>query len=709
MESQYDSCVLIVGGRVVVRADAGPLEAELALFSSDCIELKTTDPGAVREAGYRTSASEARTRLADLGITLELAERTARAMNPNLATAYARGPVVRRAVTELGPAEMFEGHVYLSSARAYEGQWLDLAALTFDLGDASVARSLQAMYLAAILAELPDDADVFLSTLALTQNQRPGVRTLKRVSFGDAGDWPSRIRSFGEDGGVASAREGGPTRVEVLDWLQAIAERGVMTAKARADRIERAIATSPRPPPNRGPLSDPVAWSIEAQLDAGEASAALARIDMMERDRGSNPCVMYLRARASLMLNREDPQVIAERVSMLASSASFDELELLAAQAWAAAGNAGRALPYARVLAANPRAPEELRSRARKLVDQVESARPQSQMGRGPSGKRTTGGIVSEVPASEPPHEAKEASGVIRRATPLPAVLAVGAFATAATAHPSAPPTSSRSPEARPRAQSNNPIRRKSTARPQRDIPRDSAFDDPRERLPSAIDGRDQRQIATLPPPPHTTELDDPATPPPEALYEVGSSAKDDRTLVKGISRPAFRAVSTNSTPPRLSLGKLELAETFDDPPAPPSMADTRVRAAHDARIQCTAMARELGMLYRTQHGIELRNDLASLEVIQAELVARYHETGVRTVAAMLDLRRHGAFLSEMIARTLKATWLDVGPKELGHWTMFVPPDTRVWPFARVLRFVTMSSKERDLVSYFLELHTRSY
>jgi hypothetical protein len=693
VESQYDSCVLIVGGRVVVRADAGPLEAELALFSSDCIELKTTDPGAVREAGYRTTASEARARLADLGITQELAERTARAMIPNLATAYARGPVVRRAVAELGPSEMFEGHIYLTSAKAYEGQWLDLAALTFDLGDQNVARALQAMYLAAILAELPEDADVFLSTLALTQNQRPGVRTLKRVSFGNADEWPSRMKAFGEDHAPRSARDGGPTRVEVLDWLQAIAERGVMSAKARADRIERAIATTPRPPPNRGPLSDPVAWSIEAQLDAGEASAALARIDMMERDRGSNPCVMYLRARASLMLNREDPQVIAERVSMLASSASFDELELLAAQAWAAAGNAGRALPYARVLAANPRAPEELRSRARKLVEQVESARPPSQFGRGPSGKRTTGGIVSEplpIPISEPPQQIEqEASGVIRRATPLPAVLAVGNFATAATAHPSAPPT--------PRAQSNVPVRRKSTARSHH-----------------AEEMRDQRQIATLPPPENisglqTPELDDPATPPPEGPHEVGHAPKDERTLVKGISRPAFRAVSTNSTPPRLSLGKLELAETFDDPPSPPSMADTRVRSAHEARLQCTAMARELGMLYRTQHGIELRNDLGSLEVIQAELIARYNETGVRTVAAMLDLRRHGAFLSEMIARTLKATWLDVGPKELGHWTMFVPPDTRVWPFARVLRFVTMGSKERDLVAYFLELHARSY
>jgi hypothetical protein len=687
VESHYDSCVLIVAGRVAVRADAGPLEAELALFSGDCIELRTTDPGTVRETGYRTTAAEARARLADLGITAELAERTARAMIPNLATAYARGPVVRRAVAELGAAEMFEGHVYLSSARAYEGQWLDLAALTFDLGDPNVARALQAMYLAAMLEEQEDDTDVFLSTLALTQNQRPGVRTLKRVSFGDASSWPERVEAFGENRGAVSARDGGPTRVEVLDWLQAIAERATGSARRRADRIERAIATTPRPPPQRGPLSDPVAWSIEAQLDAGEASAALARIDMMERDRGSNPCVMYLRARASLMLNREDPQVIAERVSMLASSASFDELELLAAQAWAAAGNAGRALPYARVVASNPRAPEELRSRARKLVDQVASARPPREGGRGPSGKRTTGGIVSEVPASEPPEE-KEASGVIRRATPLPAVLAVGSFTTATPPPPSGPST--------PRMASNSPVRRKSAARSHR-------TSDLRE----AREDRDQRHIATLPPPTPivpTTELDDPATPPPEM-----SPLKDDRTLVKGISRPAFRAVSTNSTPPRLTLGKLQLAETFDDPPPPPSMADGRVRAAHEARVQCTAMARELGMLYRTQHGVELRNDLASLEVLQAELVARYHDSGVRTVAAMLDLRRHGAFLSEMIARTLKATWLDVTPKELGHWTMFVPPDTRVWPFARVLRYVTMASKERDLVAYFLELHTRSY
>jgi hypothetical protein len=32
----------------------------------------------------------------------------------------------------------------------------------------------------------------------------------------------------------------------------------------------------------------------------------------------------------------------------------------------------------------------------------------------------------------------------------------------------------------------------------------------------------------------------------------------------------------------------------------------------------------------------------------------------------------------------------------------------RVWPFGRVMRFVTMGHKERDLVSYFLELDLRA-
>ena len=39
---------------------------------------------------------------------------------------------------------------------------------------------------------------------------------------------------------------------------------------------------------------------------------------------------------------------------------------------------------------------------------------------------------------------------------------------------------------------------------------------------------------------------------------------------------------------------------------------------------------------------------------------------------------------------------------------MIVPPDTRVWPFARVARLVEMGHRERDLVSFFFELQGRA-
>jgi hypothetical protein len=72
------------------------------------------------------------------------------------------------------------------------------------------------------------------------------------------------------------------------------------------------------------------------------------------------------------------------------------------------------------------------------------------------------------------------------------------------------------------------------------------------------------------------------------------------------------------------------------------------------------------------------------------------------------ELRRHGALLSEILARRLDAEWLDISPNELGYWAMVVPPDTRVWPFGRVARLVEMGHKERDLVSYFFELQGRT-
>lgn len=637
---KLESCKLTIAEQLISRADVGPPEAELALVDIDCLELRATEPGAVREIGYRTTAKDALARLAALGVTPELARQAADVAH-TLAPTYARGLVVRRITKELGAAELFEGRVYLAAAKAYEGAWLDLASLAFDLGEPRIGIAIQALHLAAALSEADENADVHLSTLAFTRSQRPGIRTLKRIDLTACVRLPALFEKLAARTHGVSPREAGPTRVEVLDWLSSRIT-GNHTAAERYARIEAALVTpappssqretpvppppsgrrlTPRPfamddaaltprtvtsPPRRGPLSDPVAWSIETQLSAGDVHAAVERISALERSHGRTPSVVYLRSRASFLARAEAPEVIAQRVSLLAAKTSFDELELLAAQAWAAAGNLPRALPYARVLAQNPNTTEDVRGAAREIVAAAERA------SRSPAPHTTPSG-----------HAMRPTPSGVRKADPpdddddLPPVLALS----------SAP----------------------------------------------------SRQPATQPPPRPSV---------------VPSSDAD--TLMKGASRPAFQSASEFDVAP---IGTPEVVEELSDPPRGPDF---------DARFECVSMARELGRLYRMQHGIVLRTDVPSLEHMQTQLLDRYHGRGIKTQSAAMDVQRHGAVLSEMLARCLGARWTDVAPSELGYWEMTVPPGLRVWPFARVLRLINMGAKERDLVSYFLELYARA-
>lgn len=127
-----------------------------------------------------------------------------------------------------------------------------------------------------------------------------------------------------------------------------------------------------------------------------------------------------------------------------------------------------------------------------------------------------------------------------------------------------------------------------------------------------------------------------------------------------------------------------------------------------EARVSFTLLAREVGLDYRLKRGIELRADVSGLEAMQSVLLESFPEHAIRTPEDAYELRRHGALLSEILARRLDAEWIDISPNELGYWAMIVPPDTRVWPFGRVARLVEMGHKERDLVSYFFELQSRA-
>ena len=162
---------------------------------------------------------------------------------------------------------------------------------------------------------------------------------------------------------------------------------------------------------------------------------------------------------------------------------------------------------------------------------------------------------------------------------------------------------------------------------------------------------------------------------------------------------------------PRLGGGADELAEHL---PLPPGLGgeqrslDVLPTSVLEARVQFTLLARELGLDYRLKRGIELRADVSGIEAMQSVLLESFPDHVVRTNDEAYELRRHGALLSEILSRRLDAEWLDISPNELGYWVMIVPPDTRVWPFGRIARLIAMGHKERDLVSYFLELSARA-
>jgi hypothetical protein len=99
---------------------------------------------------------------------------------------------------------------------------------------------------------------------------------------------------------------------------------------------------------------------------------------------------------------------------------------------------------------------------------------------------------------------------------------------------------------------------------------------------------------------------------------------------------------------------------------------------------------------------------------VQRHLREALPDGRVRTPDEEREVMRASGFLSELLARRLGARWVDLDGTESSGWSMLVPCRSggadvlRVWPIGRVLRFVAMGHKERDLVSYYLELEARA-
>jgi hypothetical protein len=174
-----------------------------------------------------------------------------------------------------------------------------------------------------------------------------------------------------------------------------------------------------------------------------------------------------------------------------------------------------------------------------------------------------------------------------------------------------------------------------------------------------------------------------------------------------------------------------EAVESLSLPPgmnAEPPPSDEAPRTPPAARLTFTYLARELGRELRLRHGIHLRSDVEGLELAQRYLREAVPDGRVRSPDEEREVMRTGAFLAELLARRLAARWADLESQEPAGWSMLLPcrsargaagasssggaPSAsqvlRVWPFGRVMRFVAMGHKERDLVSYFLELDSRA-
>lgn len=937
------TCLLLLGDRVVLRAN-GPPEAEYAMFEIGEIELRASEPGRVREHGYQTTAELARSRLANFGITSAVARELTVAMHPVIADAYARGAAVRQVSRYLGPQELFQSKAYDSAQRAYQGVFLELAALARDLNVEHAGCTLQALYLATILETEPDDTTLLLSTDACTKGGKPGARTFKRPSFADIQRLANALGGLAHKAPKPVIQEELP-RADVVAFLRARAEVAPdEDARALYKSLEGTLAV--RDMPDKGPLASPDLWAIEMRIESGELEGTLDQIDEVERRIGRTPGTTYLRARVSLAMRLEPAKLIAERVSALAlSMTSFQELALLAADAWLEAGDPRRALPYARDLVDAPGVDAGLLLRAQRLLARASTTAPQKRKqtlvdsrqpapqpsrppaemfevdvaplapadvtGTLPSGTpqpvlpsldpmdlaavlpapppaprlsipappvppppvRPSRGVPPPVPSARPSRAPPlPSSGRLPFVAPLPPPEPVsGRRLPAAPPLPlppeprssrklpavaPIPPPSDRDPLPKPRAPSLVPSVRS---------PFDSGEDTPKEL--SVAPRRSKRPAAAevlphAPPPPLELELPPPnplasftfdlpgpepapvaspvvSSPPPVMSSPAPDQPRpprkprlsgvmmetrpptffdpraepDSPVIPRGASppspevvrtplpeprpAPARRAPIAAQTPPEekpsrdksaherptpmrppsnetrsLSIPRLaetaplelvpsptpapvapsvfppeareymhgaslppyrhenpppllpkapllpklggtadELAEHLTLPPGlggEPRSLDVLPTSVLEARVQFTLLARELGLDYRLKRGIDLRTDVSGIEAMQSVLLESFPDRCVKTSDEAYELRRHGALLSEILARRLDAEWLDISPNELGYWVMIVPPDTRVWPFGRVARLVAMGHKERDLVSYYFELQSRA-
>jgi len=219
---------------------------------------------------------------------------------------------------------------------------------------------------------------------------------------------------------------------------------------------------------------------------------------------------------------------------------------------------------------------------------------------------------------------------------------------------------------------------------------------------------------------PMTLGLNEPTPPPVYATPQEPTSRPREATAAKtsepphGAVTPTNPAIGARTTQrprsPKLMRYEPELAESLTLPAGASESAlgvNEAPRAPLEARIVMTRLARHLGRDYRQWYGKALRCNVLAVDAMQQHLTQHFAGVSIADPAVAMELRRHGALLSEIIARALGGTWTDIAPTEPGYWAMVVPSGIRTWPIGRVFRFVALGHREKDLVGYYLDLEAK--
>jgi hypothetical protein len=590
-----------VGERLIAWSDDGLLGAEYALFDPSEIVLHASDPVSVREAGYMTTARKAVDRLAESGVSMDLATQAAKALRPEAIFSFARGENARAVADELGPQELFDGAIYRAAPelQCYEGTWLDLRALAPRLAIPSAPLLIQVLHLVATLSEVPGDTPLHLSTTGTMRERRPGERTYVRPPLDDVWEMPEVLRKLrprtvpvaGDAMRDARLHQALLARVR-----ERVSQDSALALRAHLALLDEGLTRLRKP---TGPMSDEEVRTIQRLLDERDMVNAGAAIERLERKRGNLPVVRYLKALLALLRGEEPPRSVALRLSEIADAEKgFHQAALVAARTWLAAGEEAHARYFAHKLVDDSSAGDHERLVALEILTTVpvthRSLTPPS----------VAAEVVTEIPATA-------------RMPRVPRLPSLG------------------------------------------DVP-----------LPGPIPSLTGR------PPPVS----------PDATPDLGAAV-----------RPAVRYEPELVESLPLPSGSRESDLGVNVPPSGPSQA----------RVAMTRLARDLARDYRLWYGKTLRCDVIAIDLMQQHLVHRFAGAAITDEAVAWELRRHGALLSEILARKLAGTWLDVGPSEPGYWSMLLGTQTRTHPIGRVYRFVSLGQRERDLISYFIDLEER--